>query len=68
MWAAILGVLASFPKLLDLVKAFSTWLSTQLNQIGVDQANAALKKAAEEAKKTKDTSKIDEIFDPLKGK
>lgn len=66
MWAAIFGVIASLPKLLDLVEKFASWISKQVNEAKIRQANEDAQKAVDKAKETKDTSDLDKIFDPRK--
>jgi uncharacterized membrane protein (DUF106 family) len=68
MWAAIFGVLASLPKFLELIEKFVDWLSNQIDLARKQKVIDELNQATSEAKETKDTSHLEELFDPGKKK
>jgi len=66
MFAGIFGALAAMPQLLKLVEQFIAWISGQIQTAKIKKAEDDAKKAAEVAKKTKDTTDLDNLFDPRK--
>lgn len=66
MWSAIFGALTALPELLKLIESLIAWLSNQINQAKIKKAEEDLKKAAAKAEETKDTTDLDNQFDPRK--
>lgn len=64
MLEAILGVLAGFPKLLDLVESLAKQISTWVDNYKRASSLEDEAKAADQAKATKDTSDLENLFDP----
>lgn len=66
MITAIFNAITALPKLLELVKSFVNWVADQIYQAEARRASENMKKATEIAKKTKDTSAMDRMFNPRK--
>lgn len=64
--SALFSLFAAIPRLLDLTEAVGKWLLDQVDAFRKSQAEKEMKQATDEAKKTKDTSQIDQLFDPTK--
>lgn len=66
IFSAILGLCAGLPKLLALVEQAATFITDWCDQYHKDELAKEMKKATDEAKKTGDTSKIDDLFNSPK--
>lgn len=63
MWAAIFGVLAATPKIIELLEAVVKWLSVQIDEAKKRKLHDEMIQATDKAKRDKDTSDLDAIFD-----
>lgn len=66
MISSIFSAIAAFPQLLKLVEQFIAWISKQVDSAKIKKAEDDAKKAADVAKTTKDTTDLDNLFDPGK--
>lgn len=66
MISGIFGALAALPQVLKLVESFIAWVTDQINQAKIAKANNDAKLDAEKAQANKDTSGLDNLFDPGK--
>lgn len=64
---AFFNALAAVPAIFNLVKQFADWISAQVIAAEKRKKEADMAKAAELAQKKKDTSGLDQMFDPSKG-
>jgi threonine/homoserine/homoserine lactone efflux protein len=62
MWAGIWGLLASLPKLLDLLKSAGTALMNWFRSMGISRDLGKYDEAAKKSKETKDTTDLDNLF------
>lgn len=67
MITAIFNAIAAIPAILNLCKQFVTWVNAQVEFAEKRKLEADMANAIDVAKKTKDTSKLDHMFDPDKG-
>lgn len=65
---AIFSALAAIPGILAYLKQFGIWLNEQIVSYEKQKAAVEFKKAVAEAKRTKDGSLIDQMFNPDKKK
>lgn len=68
MITAIFSAIAALPKLLEYLKSFISWISERIAVAEKQKLEAEMKKAIEQAEKSKDTSGLDQLFDPRKKK
>ena len=68
MILALFNAIAALPALFSLLEKFINFISDQLDQAKQRKAIADLAKASQDARQKKDTSGLDEIFDPSKKK
>lgn len=68
MITAIFTAIAALPALLGYIKSFASWLTDQIDQAEKRKLAADEAKAAADAQATKDTSGLDNAFDPNKKK
>ena len=68
MAAAIFGVLAALPQFLELAEKLGVWIFQQVELAKIRKLMEDLNRAESEAKEKKDTSRLDELFDPGKKK
>lgn len=64
--SAFFSALAAIPKLLEIVEKLVSWFATEIAAAKKRKLEEEMAKAVEIAKDTKDTSKIDQLFDPSK--
>lgn len=65
---AIFDAIAALPALLGYLKSFIGWISDQVSAAEKRKLAADMAKATSDAKQTKDTSGMDQMFDPNKKK
>lgn len=68
MITAIFNAIVAIPAILNAITTLISWISEQVDQAQKRKASQDFKKATEDAMKNKDTSKMDELFDPGKKK
>lgn len=63
---AVLSAIAAAPTIAGYIKQLSTWVIQQIQAAEKSRLEMELKKAMNRAKEKKDTSQLDQIFDPRK--
>jgi hypothetical protein len=66
MIASIFSAIAALPKLLEALEKLVGWISVQITAAKKKKLEEELAKAIELSKEKKDTSGLDQLFDPTK--
>jgi F0F1-type ATP synthase membrane subunit b/b' len=64
MIQAIFAAIAAVPKIASIIAAFASWVKEQVDEATKQRAEAELAKAVAKAKEHKDTSDIENVFNP----
>lgn len=64
--SALLGVLASLPKLIEYIEKLAAFVQSEIQRMREEKLRKDLDEAAKKAKKDKDTCQLEKLLDPSK--